>query len=847
MLIEELKRETSRAHLFFTMTEKEEEHDKPAENQQPTTADAPPAEPAPADPPTPATPVSNGGLLPTPKADDASHVSSITDSGSVMSRTSASIASVLSQTVSILKGELPEEDRITPSEFRPNPTKSISFGKIPMEFSNEDDDEEEEDHSSATSEISIDFLEDSHKEMTFGRRIALALINKKWYNPRAGESQADYEDDYDETTGQGRQQQSSLMVDTTNSQVATNGNNGQHAPPPLSPQSEGTAGYPARVTVKQFPSLERAWAYFEHVTLPRYLVEQKPDAPKKNFLVRAFRKAFFKGNKQLDKAEPGENHLPTLLYSPIFTPLKQMGGVYYLYSCEMCFCLACRCCTHLTPLTYHYYFIIDFGLGIGLYFSTLRAITVLTLLAGLINIVNFQYFASYEYSLGQPGLSPITLEGSAICTNKEWVPCPECNVTNWENDVDKIATVATTNVFDDEPVTLTFALKNMCDGATLQQGYVLLPFAFCLLRLHFPSLHSLSLVRMVNYGTLMFVLVGILVMNIYQKHMEVKYDEDEQTAQDYSIVITNPPHDANNPEEWRDYFRDTFDGAHTTCCTIAVDNDLLVKSLQERRECMRKIEMLVEPGTSLDDLTLARIGAEIERGRNWFQNLLAMVLPGIPELFGKATVLAAKIQGLAQQDYPVNNVFISFETEEAQRKVLTALSVGAIAANHNTVRVHRHNPQYLFRGDRVLRVKEPDEPSTVRWRDLNVKFPARFKQLVMTTLATIIAIVLIAILIWALHNINVAWSALAIAATNGIFPTVAKILTMGESHASEGGVQTSLYFKIAVFRWVNTAIIITIITVRWLALALLQVKRWFIVLTSLPSRALVHAAIYQDD
>ena len=33
-----------------------------------------------------------------------------------------------------------------------------------------------------------------------------------------------------------------------------------------------------------------------------------------------------------------------------------------------------------------------------------------------------------------------------------------------------------------------------------------------------------------------------------------------------------------------------------------------------------------------------------------------------------------------------------------------------------------------------------------------------------------------------------------------------------ESHRSEGHKQTSLYIKIAAFRWVNTAIVITIVT-----------------------------------
>jgi hypothetical protein len=43
-------------------------------------------------------------------------------------------------------------------------------------------------------------------------------------------------------------------------------------------------------------------------------------------------------------------------------------------------------------------------------------------------------------------------------------------------------------------------------------------------------------------------------------------------------------------------------------------------------------------------------------------------------------------------------------------------------------------------------------------------------------------------------------------------PAFAKILTDCEAHSSEGNKQRSLYFKIALFRWVNTAIVITIIT-----------------------------------
>jgi hypothetical protein len=55
-------------------------------------------------------------------------------------------------------------------------------------------------------------------------------------------------------------------------------------------------------------------------------------------------------------------------------------------------------------------------------------------------------------------------------------------------------------------------------------------------------------------------------------------------------------------------------------------------------------------------------------------------------------------------------------------------------------------------------------------------------------------------------------AALAISVFNSAFPIFAKLLTDLEAHAAEGEKQTSLYFKIAAFRWANTAVVITIIT-----------------------------------
>ena len=231
---------------------------------------------------------------------------------------------------------------------------------------------------------------------------------------------------------------------------------------PEQPLSRNMAeAYPFTHSKREIPDLRKAWAYFEHQTLPRYIDFALPKQERKNCCLRVIRK-FQKANKKLDRAEPGEDELPTTLYQPLWTPHKQLG---------------------------------DWGIGVGLYFSTLRALAVLTLLAGLLNIPNFMYFVSDEYSAGQPGV-PDLLRGSAICTETSWVPCSDCKPGDFEDR--RLAVNNETNT--------VFALKNNCDGATLQQG-------------------------MVNYATLIFMIVGLVALNFYIKKSEIAFDEDEQTAQ----------------------------------------------------------------------------------------------------------------------------------------------------------------------------------------------------------------------------------------------------------------------------------------------------------------------------
>ena len=673
----------------------------------------------------------------------------------------------------------------------PPPTRSSASGGM-MHLSEMS---ERSDTTTGTAMTYIDFLKDDYRTMTYGRRIALFLMKKyKWYYPRLVK-QTNTKPNTDATTVEQElppeeeeviEPMHPLLAASIQEQLKRNRRTSKN---PLSPKKKKSfvsyrdlvvaasksaeedddfeveeddkdpniadlrlchsntsqnsveeqrllldGQYPFTHSRRESPTLEKAWAYFDHVALSRYVLPPpKVVEKKKCLLTRIIRKVCCKANKKLERAEPGERVRPTALYQPLFTPHNQLG---------------------------------DFGLGIGLYFSTLRAITVITLLATILNIPNFIYYASSEYT---PGISnfnstttgllssvPKQLQGSAICTDVSWVICPECNTTTsvaphlyFPNNRRAYGYDGATgrNVSD------VFYLRNNCATPSIQTS-------------------------MINYATIILFLVGTIGLNIYLQKMEVAFDEDEQTAQDYSILISNPPGDATNPEEWHTFFKDNF-GIHVTACTVAVDNDLLVRSLVERREILRQIEMLVEPGTSLDTLTLAGIAAKVEKERTFFGHVLAIVVRGIPELFARLTVLTAKVQGLAQQDYPATNVFVTFETEAAQRQVLAAYNLGSIDVRRNNIK-KLSNPQHLFRGQLILRVKEPDEPNTIRWQDLNVTTKAKLKQQLMTILATFGAIVLIAYLVYILNNNekSLRYTAFAIAICNSVFPRKSIVVSL---------------------------------------------------------------------
>ena len=328
---------------------------------------------------------------------------------------------------------------------------------------------------------------------------------------------------------------------------------------------------------------------------------------------------------------------------------------------------------------------------------------------------------------------------------------------------------------------------------------------------------------------MVFMLIAIMFLGRYLQREEKEFSKHHLTAQNYSIQITNPPAEAKDPEEWQRYFNEKCDGVQVTICTCAVHNDLLVQTLVERRERIRYMQG-IQPDISLDYIDLARISAEIWRERGFLQRLIAMIRPGIPEHFSRLVLLDMKVGGLAQLEYPVTNVFVTFETEQDQQHVLKLLMVGAARAKKNDPTV-LSDPKYLFRGKHVLAVCEPMAPSDIRWTALNAGRTQRAKELSITTFITLFLIFATGGFVYMAKSFaaqdkkyndttSIFGASVIITICNQSFPRVAKLLTnAGESHPSESSRQGSLYYKIALFRWMNSTVVFYLITPFTLTLA----------------------------
>jgi hypothetical protein len=148
-----------------------------------------------------------------------------------------------------------------------------------------------------------------------------------------------------------------------------------------------------------------------------------------------------------------------------------------------------------------------------------------------------------DYSPGRPKSMPLSLRGSAVCTNILSV-CTSavCAADGTSDD--------TTPIVDTKD----------CD-VTLEQG-------------------------LLDYFTVVVLFAILVALSFYQSKVAEKIDVSEQTAQDYSVIVQDPDKCATDPEEWRAFFSKF---GHVTYVTVALDNGDLLQALASRRSIVNSL------------------------------------------------------------------------------------------------------------------------------------------------------------------------------------------------------------------------------------------------------------------
>jgi len=162
--------------------------------------------------------------------------------------------------------------------------------------------------------------------------------------------------------------------------------------------------------------------------------------------------------------------------------------------------------------------------------------------------------------------------------------------------------------------------------------------------------------------------------------------------------------------EWKEFFSQF---GRVVYCTVALDNEELVQALVKRRVLLQKASYRV-PTTA----TATSSGSSSSTtGADGNAPLQAVPEPlQQSRLSEKIEESTAECQSLLEKKYLASEVFISFETERAQRAALKALCVGKVQLATNDTSALPDN--CIFRGCLLLDVLEAKEPSVIRWKDL---------------------------------------------------------------------------------------------------------------------------------
>jgi hypothetical protein len=477
-----------------------------------------------------------------------------------------------------------------------------------------------------------------------------------------------------------------------------------------------------------------------------------------------------------------------------------------------------------------------FGVGIPLYFLTLKVFALICLLGFVLLVPNMVYYSGDYKEFGA---------GSELLPSR----MPD---GNYDALLSSYKNVSKQEV-------LNFILKGsaVCEhqlvNASCNGGYDMKQFKQC------------SLDISIGLWDLLCVGIMLLCVILYFRHEHVVARTLSQrgsgaTTSGYSVVVRNPPPHENDPDVWKAYFEKVGKGPVAFVTVVKKSSELLNK-LRHDWDLDREIQMKNEkvriatqsdglkrekhsifyylciPVILLVDCLTCVVCAESAGGaeavggaaesrhhgrKSWVTRHLPYCIRMPLQRIGIGRDIVYWTRRSAQQRHHiqkllhsprlqrVDRVYVTYETEATQRRCLRRLTDGFLCTYFNLpCKVPRGFRFVDTNGKRhELRVEVPMEPVAIIWHHLHYGSIWRYFVRGATFVGTILIAAIFAGIIYLLSAYgNTFVAAVFVSIANSITPFFVILISNREMHISFDELEASLFWKMLVVRVTNSAII----------------------------------------
>ena len=322
------------------------------------------------------------------------------------------------------------------------------------------------------------------------------------------------------------------------------------------------------------------------------------------------------------------------------------------------------------------------------------------------------------------------------------------------------------------------------------------------------------------------ICIFAIIAAYFEKKTVTEIDLSQQTTQDYSVECSNPPLNCMDMNVYYDFFSKF---GEVVLISIATTNGELLKALADRKAVESTLQGLIaaadaeiksrpvenrnSSGTKRDasgDMEPRTSSIDINKYDKVQLSFLQRIgfAPTIKSCFKKLHQLNVDIQHLCTQEYEPWRVYVTYNTEEAQRNCLAKTNVGKFSVFMNKV----DNEEVLLYG-KTLEIGEAPEPDDIIYENSHYRFLRRLSSWVISYVCCGGVLLASFFIIESLSGNGDILVAIFIAIVNAMLPAVLKLMTqLVEIHTTERDVQKSMLLKLVVARCVNSAILIYVAT-----------------------------------